>query len=103
MPSFIAGRFVSLALSLVAASIVIFLLLEVVPGDPAAFMLGLNSSPEALETLRRALGLDPPALERYFNVTTAVDDEAPLLPLSLPPLTTTPDLSSVRLTLNIVR
>ena len=38
-----------------------------------------------------------------IDVTTAVDDEARLLPLSLPPLTTTPDLSSVRLTLNIVR
>ncbi len=67
MPSFIAGRLVSLALSLIAASVVIFLLLEVVPGDPAAFMLGLNSSPEAIETLRHALGLDAPALERYFT------------------------------------
>jgi hypothetical protein len=32
-----------------------------------------------------------------------VDDEAPLLPLSLSPSTGTPDLSSVRLTLNVVR
>lgn len=37
-----------------------------------------------------------------IEVTTAVDDEAPLLPLSLPPPPTPPDLSAVRLTLNVV-
>jgi peptide/nickel transport system permease protein len=67
MPSFILGRLVSLILSLIAASIVIFLLLEVVPGDPAQFMLGLNATPEATATLRTALGLDGPLLERYFT------------------------------------
>lgn len=67
MPSFIAGRFISLALSLIAASIIIFLLLEIVPGDPAQFMLGLNATPEAAEALREALGLNAPPLERYFG------------------------------------
>ena len=38
-----------------------------------------------------------------IEVTAAVDDEAPLLPLSLPPPAAPPDLSSVRLTLNVVR
>lgn len=67
MPSFILGRVTSLVLSLIAASIVIFLVLEVVPGDPAQFMLGLNATPEAAATLRTALGLDGPLLERYFT------------------------------------
>jgi peptide/nickel transport system permease protein len=67
MPSFILGRLVSLVLSLIAASIVIFLVLEVVPGDPAQFMLGLNATPEATAALRTALGLDGPLLERYFT------------------------------------
>lgn len=67
MPSFILGRLVSLILSLIAASIVIFLVLEVVPGDPAQFMLGLNATPEATAALRTALGLDGPLLERYFT------------------------------------
>jgi peptide/nickel transport system permease protein len=67
MPSFIFGRLVSLVLSLIAASIVIFLVLEVVPGDPAQFMLGLNATPEAAAALRTALGLDGPLLERYFT------------------------------------
>lgn len=67
MPSFILGRIVSLVLSLIAASIVIFLVLEVVPGDPAQFMLGLNATPEAVANLRQTLGLDGPLLERYFG------------------------------------
>jgi len=67
MPSFILGRLASLVLSLIAASIVIFLVLEVVPGDPAQFMLGLNATPEATAALRTALGLDGPLLERYFT------------------------------------
>lgn len=67
MPPFILGRLASLVLSLIAASIVIFLVLEVVPGDPAQFMLGLNATPEATAALRTALGLDGPLLERYFT------------------------------------
>ena len=67
MASYILGRLVSLILSLIAASIVIFFVLEVVPGDPAQFMLGLNATPEAVATLRQTLGLEGPLLERYVG------------------------------------
>lgn len=67
MPAYLLGRLVSLALSLVAASIVIFLVLEVVPGDPAQFMLGLNATPELADALREQLGLTGPLHERYFT------------------------------------
>jgi len=67
MLRFFLSRLVSLALSLIAASIVIFLVLEVVPGDPAQFMLGMNTSPDAVEALREQLGLNAPALQRYFT------------------------------------
>ena len=60
-------RLVSLALSLVVASLVIFVALEVVPGDPAAYMLGLNASPEAVAALRTELGLDAGPVERYLG------------------------------------
>lgn len=66
MAGFLAGRISSLLLSLVAASIVIFVLLEIVPGDPAQFMLGLNATPELVDRLRSSLGLNAPPLERYF-------------------------------------
>jgi peptide/nickel transport system permease protein len=59
-------RLVSLVLSLVVASVVVFVALEVVPGDPAAYMLGLNASPEKVAALRTDLGLDAPPVARYF-------------------------------------
>ncbi len=67
MTRYILGRVGSLVLSLLAASVIIFLILEVVPGDPAQFMLGLNAQPETLANLRAQLGLDLPAITRYFN------------------------------------
>ena len=67
MPAYLLGRLVSLALSLVAASVVIFLLIEIVPGDPAQFMLGLNATPELADALREQLGLNGPPVERYFS------------------------------------
>jgi len=67
MPSFLLGRLVSLILSLIAASIVIFLVLEVVPGDPAQFMLGMNAQPDTIAALRAQMGLDQPMLVRYAS------------------------------------
>ncbi|MFT6273905.1 MAG: peptide/nickel transport system permease protein [Dinoroseobacter sp.] len=54
-------------LTLLAASVVIFLVIEVVPGDVAAVMLGLNATPEALAALRDQLGLNDPAYLRYVT------------------------------------
>jgi peptide/nickel transport system permease protein len=65
--SYTVGRLMSLAISLLLASLAIFLLLEVLPGDPAQFMLGLNATPEAVAKLRSALGLDAPLWTRYFD------------------------------------
>lgn len=67
MIRFISGRFISLALSLIAASLVIFFVLEVVPGDPAAFMLGINAAPDTVAALRDQLGLNAPLWERYVS------------------------------------
>ncbi|WMT90583.1 ABC transporter permease [Pelagibacterium sp. H642] len=67
MVSFVLRRLVSLAVSLAVASVVIFFVLEVLPGDPARFMLGLNASPEALAALRSQLGLDAPVLVRFWD------------------------------------
>ncbi|MGX9355456.1 ABC transporter permease [Roseobacteraceae bacterium S113] len=67
MAPYIFRRFVSLIVSLFIASAVIFLVVEVAPGDPAAFMLGLNAQPETVAALRAELGLDQPKLTRYFD------------------------------------
>ncbi len=67
MPGYVLGRIVSLILSLVAASLVIFFVLEVVPGDPAQFMLGINARPDTLAALRDQMGLNDPLPMRYFS------------------------------------
>ncbi len=67
MVPFLLKRLISLALSLLAASVVIFLVLQVVPGDPASYMLGMNAQPETVEALRQQMGLNEPLVWRYLT------------------------------------
>ncbi|SDE12734.1 ABC transporter permease [Ruegeria marina] len=60
-------RALSLVLSLAVASLVIFAVIEVAPGDPASFMLGVNAQEDTLAALRAELGLDVSKTERYFT------------------------------------
>ncbi len=64
---YILKRLVSLGLSLVVASVVIFLAIEILPGDPAAFMLGVNAQEDTLAALRDQLGLNGSLWERYLS------------------------------------
>ncbi|MDA5093584.1 ABC transporter permease [Aliiroseovarius sp. KMU-50] len=64
---YLALRALSLGLSLVVASWVIFAMIELVPGDPASFMLGLNAEPDTVAALREELGLSGSAPTRYLN------------------------------------
>lgn len=59
-------RLTSLALTLLVATVVVFAMLNIVPGDPASYMMGLNADPETLAQLRKELGLHLPAWQRYF-------------------------------------
>jgi peptide/nickel transport system permease protein len=61
----IAARLISLAVTLLAVSLAIFVILEVLPGDPASIMLGTAAQPDTLAALRLELGLDRPAFVRY--------------------------------------
>ena len=73
-------RFLSLLISLAVASLVIFMVIEVAPGDPASFMLGLNAQPETLAALRSELGLDQSRPERYHVLEHAAElDARPVL------------------------
>jgi peptide/nickel transport system permease protein len=66
MLAYALKRLVILALSLALASLVIFLVVEVAPGDPASYMLGINARPDTVAALRAELGLDLPRAERYL-------------------------------------
>ncbi len=52
---------------LLAVSVVIFLGVEMLPGDTAQAILGQSATPEALANLRESLGLNEPAWQRYFT------------------------------------
>lgn len=67
MLAFAGRRLIAFVLTLMAAALVIFLMLEVLPGDPAAVTLGLNAAPEALAALRAEMGLDRPAPIRFLG------------------------------------
>jgi peptide/nickel transport system permease protein len=60
-----AGRLAALLVTLLAASLVVFLVMQVLPGDPAAIILGVNAQPDTLAALHHALGLDRPVWLRY--------------------------------------
>jgi len=64
--TFLWRRLVALFLTTLAATLVVFLVLEVLPGDPAAVMLGVGAREDTLAALRHELGLDLPPVQRYF-------------------------------------
>ncbi len=63
----IAQRLALGILLLLAASILIFAGTSILPGDVAQQILGQSATPEALANLRESLGLNEPALSRYFS------------------------------------
>lgn len=72
MLGYISKRLISLTASLIVASILIFIVIEIIPGDPAAFMLGINADPDAVEALREQLGLNASLISRYFSWVTGL-------------------------------
>jgi peptide/nickel transport system permease protein len=62
---FLLKRFATFVATLLAASAVIFAVLDVLPGNVRRGDAGRSATPEAVQALRRKLGLDRPPLERY--------------------------------------
>jgi peptide/nickel transport system permease protein len=67
MSVFLARRFLTFLITVSGASVIIFLLLEVLPGDPALTMLGVDAPESAVAAIRLELGLDRPAPVRYVD------------------------------------
>jgi peptide/nickel transport system permease protein len=65
MISLLSRRLAGLLLTLLAVSLLIFAIMAVLPGDPAAITLGTSATPETLGALRHAMGLDQPLMLRY--------------------------------------
>lgn len=66
MIALIARRFAGLVITLLIVSALIFLVMDLLPGDPASVMLGTSATPETLAALQKQLGLDQPLLYRYI-------------------------------------
>ena len=67
MGLFFLKRFATLLATLIGASIVVFLVLEILPGNAAQMLMGPDASPEAVAALASKLGLDQPASLRYWQ------------------------------------
>ncbi|MEO6362109.1 MAG: ABC transporter permease, partial [Caldimonas sp.] len=65
MRFFLARRFAGFLLTLLAASVVVFAVLDVLPGNIADVMLGESATPESVAALTARLGLDRPPAVRY--------------------------------------
>lgn len=92
MGAYVLRRIAALIPVLLGISLVAFLLLQLVPGDPALALLGPMARPENLAELRNALGLNEPIVVQYLrwlgrvlqgDLGTSIQLRTPVLPLLL--------------------
>jgi peptide/nickel transport system permease protein len=67
MSLFILKRLATLIATLIGASVIVFLVLEILPGNAAQMLMGPDAAPEAVAALATKLGLDQPAWTRYWH------------------------------------
>jgi peptide/nickel transport system permease protein len=65
MAAYLTRRLLLLVPVVLFVSFITFMLIHLVPGDPARVLLGEDSTPEALAALRQQLGLNRPLYEQY--------------------------------------
>lgn len=67
MLAYLIRRLIMLVPVLLIVGIVVFALVHITPGDPAAVMLGDRATPEQVAALRHQLGLDRPIIQQFFD------------------------------------
>lgn len=68
----IIRRLLTLVPVLAVVAVVVFMLIHLAPGDPAAVMAGNEASPERIQQLRHQMGLDRPLPEQFLSWVTSV-------------------------------
>ncbi|WP_372632043.1 ABC transporter permease [Cohnella sp.] len=64
---FYIRKLAALGSTVLLVSVITFLVFQVLPGDPAEIVLGVDADPHQLAELRKTMGLDRPAAERYWS------------------------------------
>lgn len=67
MGAFITRRLITLVVQLFCVAVLVFLMLRLVPGDPARAILGEMATEEQIANMRRQLGIDRPLLTQFFD------------------------------------
>lgn len=62
---YVGKKLVTMCITLLLVSFLVFLCFTVIPGDPALAKLGTDATPERVEALRKEMGLDQPFMVRY--------------------------------------
>lgn len=103
---YILRRTIQSIVLLWVVTIVVFLILRVTTGDPATVLLGESATPQAIESLRKAMGLDKPLYEQYWvfikngirgDFGDSIRAQRPALPFVLERFPATVELSAVAL------
>jgi len=111
MAAYVLRRLAEAVPTLVGASILVFLLIHLVPGDPALAYLGPDASAADVATLRHRLGLDHPLWTQYWLYATGAlrgdlgqsyTYKAPILTLVFGALPNTLELSVAALAFSLV-
>ncbi len=111
MTLFILKRFATFVATLLAASVLVFAVLDVLPGNAAELMLGESATPESLKALSAKLGLDQPPLTRYAawmkglalgDMGTSLSYDTPVLDLVTQRLAVTLPLALMAMALTTV-
>lgn len=66
MFKYILKKVASVVITMFLASIFIFMIIRLIPGDPARLLLGEHATPEMVETITQKYGLDKSYIEQYF-------------------------------------
>lgn len=67
MLSFLVRRFCGMVLSVFLVISITFVLMQLIPGDPASVLLGPNATPEQIQALRNTWGLDKPLWIQFYK------------------------------------
>lgn len=101
MAAYVVRRLLSMLVVMCLVAVVVFIVARVVPGDPAAVMLGTSATPEDVAALRARLGLDQPLLTQFglFALQIVTGDLGESIFLNKPVLTAIAERSELTLLL----